>query len=406
MIKNIDFIKANYEDQINALNEFIEDAYPYLPNKDNSLIKLGGGTALAIYYFQHRLSFDIDLFVSDAQVLNYLSPKHWIEDAVAFNGDSYIDLSNHIRVLSRKNNIKIDVLFSQDNSGNTIADNSNDIFTSTVYVESIEDIIAKKIVYRRNDNLTRDIIDIAISIKFAANILKRLYESKAITLNDIKELHDSLNSLDIETFNAELEIVNPFQKYLEVAKNAPEILKNECIDIINSTRIYGKRVYLRPLALEDADGNYPNWLNDKEVCRYNSHGSISYTKEMAVEYVKSVQNNSTCKVFAICDKKSDRHIGNISLQQISYKDKSAEFAILMGEKEFWGQGFATEAGNLLMEYGFKYLKLNKIYCGTSEANVPMQKLAKKLKMRKIANSNRTMEKNNIIHNIVEYERTI
>ncbi|MCF6172316.1 MAG: nucleotidyl transferase AbiEii/AbiGii toxin family protein [Campylobacteraceae bacterium] len=238
MINNIDFIKENYSDQINALNEFIKDVYPYLPNKNNSLIKFGGGTALAIYYFQHRLSFDIDLFVSDAQVLNYLSPKHWIEDTVAFNGDSYIDLSNHIRVLSRKNNIKIDILVSQDNIGNTIADNSNDIFISTVYIESIEDIIAKKIVYRRNDNLTRDIIDIAISIKFADNILKRLYESESITLNDIKELYASLNSLDIETFDTELEIINPFPKYFEVSKEAPEILKKECMNIINSTKIY------------------------------------------------------------------------------------------------------------------------------------------------------------------------
>ncbi|MDY0120565.1 MAG: hypothetical protein RBR54_01375 [Sulfurimonas sp.] len=31
-----------------------------------------------MYYFQHRLSFDIDLFVTDVQILNYLSPKHFI----------------------------------------------------------------------------------------------------------------------------------------------------------------------------------------------------------------------------------------------------------------------------------------------------------------------------------------
>ena len=383
MIKNIDFIKENYKEQINALNEFIKEAYPYLPDKNNSLIKFGGGTALAIYYFQHRLSFDIDLFVSDAQILNYLSPKHWIDDTITFNTDSYIDLSHHIRVLSCKNNIKIDILVSQDNLGNTITDDSNDIFTSTIYVESIEDIIAKKIIYRRNDNLTRDIIDIAIAIKFRNNILKRLYKSESITLDDIKELYNSLRHLDVETFNTELEIVKPFSSYLDIAKNAPKILKNECIKIINSTKIYGKRVYLRPLSLEDANNNYPNWLNDKEVCRYNSHGNTLYTKEMAIEYIKSVQNSSTCRVFAVCLKDNDKHIGNISLQQISKIKKSAEFAILMGEKEYWGKGYATEAGKLLMTYGFQELELNEIYCGTSEKNIPMQKLALKLSMQKL-----------------------
>jgi [ribosomal protein S5]-alanine N-acetyltransferase len=140
----------------------------------------------------------------------------------------------------------------------------------------------------------------------------------------------------------------------------------------------GSLLYLRFLKIEDANGNYPNWLNDDEVCLYNSHGDILYTKDMAIEYIKSVTNNSTCKVFAICDKQSDKHIGNISLQSISKKNQSAEFAILMGEKMFWGKGFAKEAGLLLIKHGFEDLNLHRIFCGTSSKNIPMQKLAKKL----------------------------
>ena len=144
--------------------------------------------------------------------------------------------------------------------------------------------------------------------------------------------------------------------------------------------LYGERVYLRPLKREDANGNYPDWLNDKEVCQYNSHGDVFYTKEMAIKYIQSVQSNSTCKVFAICLNEGDRHIGNISLQQISQENRSAEFAILMGEKEFWGTGLAKEAGEILIKYGFESLGVRKIYCGTSKLNIPMQKLAKKLNM--------------------------
>jgi len=88
MLKDIPFIKKNYADQIGALNQFIADVYPCLPNSDGKHIRFGGGTALAIYYFQHRLSFDIDLFVTDPQVMNYLSPKHWLEDTTLFNKDS------------------------------------------------------------------------------------------------------------------------------------------------------------------------------------------------------------------------------------------------------------------------------------------------------------------------------
>ena len=231
-MKNVEFIKEHYSEQIHALNSFIEDAYKFLPNKDYSTIRFGGGTALAIYYFQHRLSFDIDLFVTDVQILNYLSPKHWIDETDKFNTIKYIDLSNHIRVLEKKNNIKVDVLVSQSASSKYFLDDSKDIFYSDVYVESIEDIIAKKIVYRRNDNLTRDIIDIAIAIKVQDSILQNMLESDLINKQDLKELKNSLEHLDRTTFLEEIEIVAPFQKYIDDAKNAPEIIKRECINLL------------------------------------------------------------------------------------------------------------------------------------------------------------------------------
>ncbi len=86
-------------------------------------------------------------------------------------------------------------------------------------------------------------------------------------------------------------------------------------------RLESKRLYLRGLQKEDANGVYPSWLNDKEVCKYNSHGDKIYTKKMALEYIKMVNSNPNYKVFAIIDKKSKKHIGNISLQQDRYQEK-------------------------------------------------------------------------------------
>lgn len=227
-MQNIDFIKEHYQDQVDAYTAFINDAYPSLPNGDFSTIRFGGGTALAIYYFQHRLSFDIDLFVTDAQIINYLSPKHWLEESKVFNAHSYVDLSNHIRVLYLKNNIKVDVLVAQDFISNPLIDDSKDLFPQTIYVESIDDIIAKKIIYRRQDNLTRDIIDIAISITHGDNTLKRLVENGAVTQQDIDELVMSLNDLDRGVYEEELEIVNPFKEYWEISKKAPELIIDIC----------------------------------------------------------------------------------------------------------------------------------------------------------------------------------
>lgn len=79
--KDLVFIKQTYKEQIEALELFfpiIEEAVSKGFKKE--ALSFGGGTALAIYYFKHRLSFDIDLFVNNVQYFNFLSPKYYIDD--------------------------------------------------------------------------------------------------------------------------------------------------------------------------------------------------------------------------------------------------------------------------------------------------------------------------------------
>jgi hypothetical protein len=221
-----------YREQIKALNSFIEDCFDNLPNKDNSLIRFGGGTALSIYYFQHRRSFDIDLFVTDPQIIGYLSPKHWIEDSKNFNPTQYIDQANHVRVLSREK-IKVDILVAQDFINEAFIDKSKSLFIQDVYVESIEDIIAKKITYRRKDNKTRDILDIAVALFKNQEILKTLYAKEAIDRNDVVELKEAISNLNVAEYESELQEVEPFGKYMDIALDAPKAIVAECETLLH-----------------------------------------------------------------------------------------------------------------------------------------------------------------------------
>ena len=225
----IDIVSAKkvYAEQIEAFNWFIDECFSSLPNMDSSLVRFGGGTALAIYYFRHRRSFDIDLFVTDPQVMSYLSPKLWIDDSKYFKTSEYIDQPNHIRVLA-KNGIKIDILVSGDFIDKPYIDESKTLFAQTIFVESIEDILAKKIRYRRNDNKTRDIIDLGVAITKNAGTLKELLAKGAVTVNDIVELRDSLVLLDIAEYGDEIYIVEPFGEYLEAAIKAPDMIIYMC----------------------------------------------------------------------------------------------------------------------------------------------------------------------------------
>ncbi len=139
--------------------------------------------------------------------------------------------------------------------------------------------------------------------------------------------------------------------------------------------LIGETVYLRTIDEEDLNANYREWLNDEEVCRYNSHHRFPNYDENMRDYYERVIKSRENLVLAICDKKTDAHIGNIALENIDTLNQSAELAILIGDKSAWGKGFGTDAVRLLISHGFKELNLHRIYCGTSEDNKGMQKLA-------------------------------
>ncbi|MGI8892275.1 MAG: GNAT family N-acetyltransferase [Bacteroidia bacterium] len=163
-----------------------------------------------------------------------------------------------------------------------------------------------------------------------------------------------------------------------------------------------ERVILRPLTKSDLTPVYLQWLNDEEVSKFNSHATFPNTQEKMEAYYNSLQDNNRNVVLVIIDKTSNRHIGNIALQQIDWVSKNAEFAILIGNKEYWKGGYGTEAAELIVRYGFERLNLHRIYCGTIEGNVGMKKLAQVLNMKEEGVRREAIYKNGQYCNILEY----
>ena len=136
--------------------------------------------------------------------------------------------------------------------------------------------------------------------------------------------------------------------------------------------------FVRPLVEDDVDGPYPTWFEDQEVCRYNSHGKFFKAKSYFREYVRGLDHEGSL-VWAICHD-SDGHIGNISLQKISPLNRTAEFAIILGDKRHWGKSVGMLAAKKMLEHGFQKMNLERVYCGTAAGNVGMMKLASALHM--------------------------
>ena len=170
----------------------------------------------------------------------------------------------------------------------------------------------------------------------------------------------------------------------------------------------GERIILEYFNTSHVDSFYIRWLNDPEINRYTSRGIYPLTKEDGESYAREAQSDKRI-VLAIVLKKdyvqSDwgditRYIGNISLQQIDRNNRSAELAILLGEKH--GKGYGYEAAKLICKHGFDQLGLNRIYCGMHEENIGMQKLALKLGMVEEGRSRKALFKNGKFADIIHY----
>lgn len=166
--------------------------------------------------------------------------------------------------------------------------------------------------------------------------------------------------------------------------------------------LVGEKIYLRMLYQDDAYGNYINWLNDPEVCVYNSHHYFPYVYSSAQEYIQASWKNVNAIILAIILKENDEHIGNIALQKIDFISRNAEFAVLIGEKKYCGIGLAKEASVLIIRHGFFELNLHRIHCGTSVNNIAMQKLAAFLGMNKEGLRRDALFKHGKYCDIIEY----
>lgn len=121
--------------------------------------------------------------------------------------------------------------------------------------------------------------------------------------------------------------------------------------------ILGEKVALGPIQRAQLP-LYLRWFNDFEYAR--TTGSIGPMTAEALEgyYDHDTKDRSQAH-FTMYDRATYRPIGGASLTEID--GHTATFAIGIGEAEYRGRGYGTEATRLVLEYGFKGLGLHNIW---------------------------------------------
>ena len=132
--------------------------------------------------------------------------------------------------------------------------------------------------------------------------------------------------------------------------------------------LVGEKLYLRPLEAGDVSEEYLDWLHDAEVTRYLDTGRFPTSRDALMQYVERANAAPHNLVFAIVDRATDLHVGNVALNNITWVDGTMDTGLLLGRKEFWGKGYAFEAWSLVIEYAFDRLNLRKILAGVIAGN--------------------------------------
>ncbi len=145
----------------------------------------------------------------------------------------------------------------------------------------------------------------------------------------------------------------------------------------------GRKCRLRPLEDSDAGEAYLGWLNDPQVTRFLGTGSDGSraTMESLRRYLERFQGSETDFIFAIIDTASGRHIGNVTINRINRKLGTGDTGILIGDKTFWGKGYAFDAWSALIPYAFDRLKLRKILAGAVAGHTASLTVLKRLGFR-------------------------
>ena len=132
----------------------------------------------------------------------------------------------------------------------------------------------------------------------------------------------------------------------------------------------GERIQLGPVKREYIE-SYLKWLNDPELTQYLSI-FLPLTRMKEEDWVENLKNRNDTIVFGILTSDEngvEKLIGNCGLHEIDWKNRVAEVGIMIGEKELHGKGYGTEAMELILEYGFQTVNLNRIQLHVYDFNI-------------------------------------
>ena len=133
----------------------------------------------------------------------------------------------------------------------------------------------------------------------------------------------------------------------------------------------GGLVRLRPPEREDCP-LFVSWLKNPDLRQYIT---IRYISEAMEErwfeglLADTSQNPPGRLHFVIELLSSFQPIGVISFEGINWRDRVAEVGIIVGDSEFWGQGYGSDAMRTMLAVGFHWYNFHRVQLNVVHSNL-------------------------------------
>ena len=129
-----------------------------------------------------------------------------------------------------------------------------------------------------------------------------------------------------------------------------------------------KRLIIRPYTIEDAKEAFA-LFNDIAVMEFIPSGTDKVPNDTVNRVIKYISHYNTYgfSKYVILEKNTNRLIGDCGICRIENTDIN-ELGYRI-KKEFWNQGFATEAAIAVIDYAFKFLKFREIHAIVESKNI-------------------------------------
>lgn len=140
---------------------------------------------------------------------------------------------------------------------------------------------------------------------------------------------------------------------------------------------YGKKVKLRAYKKEDIPLAY-EYMNDSELKRLLVN-KIPYPMILEEEekWFESLINSKDSYNFAIEDLETGKYIGGCGINEMNWLNRVAIIGIFIGDKNYWGKGYGTDAVNILVKFIFEQMNMNKVKLNVFSFNARAKKCYEK-----------------------------